>query len=335
MLQACACCEFPSMQLVFNLEGQPKHTNVEERSRARIIKCRGLPSMRLVFKVNGEPAPDHPRVVVATQAAAAAAACAKDALVALATQETELKRVAEELLAQSAKVRKLREDAEQAVAQAAEAEGEARMFRETRNSSNAGGSSSNTAAPSLPPLIAHRLAPLADLDPALYEPMANWTYSTWRIALSRPIAHEAEISPDLRERLLSVWSHALTMLETTGANWLQLTSFFEGQFPYEFNLLAHAAVGVERHRLKEALVAEQLPAGAAFLTMLGDRLTARILFAMTGTSSKREREQLNTATAQAAARTASTMLAAPSTRTCATPQAMSPLARSRFACRAM
>ena len=93
-----------------------------------------------------------------------------------------------------------------------------------------------------------------------------------------------------------LWAHCRTLLETTGANSLQLTSYFESQFPYEFNLLAHAAVGVELHRLKEYCLAELLPVDASFLTALGNRLTARILFAMTGTSSQREREQLDTLT---------------------------------------
>ena len=49
-------------------------------------------------------------------------------------------------------------------------------------------------------------------------------------------------------------------------------------------------MGVERQRLAEACVAEPLPADHSLLPFLGERLTARILFAIGGTSSRRERE---------------------------------------------
>jgi len=53
---------------------------------------------------------------------------------------------------------------------------------------------------------------------------------------------------------------------------------------------AHAATGVERHRLKEQCLRDPLPSDASLLPVLANRMHARILMAMTGTSSQRERE---------------------------------------------
>ena len=55
-------------------------------------------------------------------------------------------------------------------------------------------------------------------------------------------------------------------------------------------LQAHAAVGVERHRLKEQCMQDPLPNDASLLPVLADRMTARILLAITGTSSQQNND---------------------------------------------
>ena len=105
--------------------------------------------------------------------------------------------------------------------------------------------------------------------------MADWTFATWRNGLARPLAHLATIPPEVREKLEDVWPRVRALLAATGANTLQLTSFFESRFPYEFNQLAHAAVGVEQHRLVDNYMAANLPADASLLTELGNSLSKR------------------------------------------------------------
>jgi len=91
-------------------------------------------------------------------------------------------------------------------------------------------------------------------------------------------------------RLENAWEAARGAFEATGANSLQFIAFIERVRPYEFNLLAHAALGVERHRLAESCLLSPPLSGPSMLAELAERMTARILISMTGTSSVRERE---------------------------------------------
>ena len=146
--------------------------------------------------------------------------------------------------------------------------------------------------------------------------MSDFNFATWRLGLHRQLANAAVIEPPLLEQLDGAWGQAHSAFETTGAISLQFISYIERKFPYEFNLLvsphlnlvlshfchmqlvvttlnrsqAHAATGVERHRLKEQCLRDPLPSDASLLPVLANRMHARILMAMTGTSSQRERE---------------------------------------------
>ena len=207
MFGLCACCGLPSMQLAFDLSGQPRQYDSEAAAA----------------------------IHAATAAVASTALRAQEARLGLAAEESKLAKAAEEFLAQAEKVRNLRRERDEAAEAAAQA----------RKAIYAGGAAGKSAHATTPNSErGGSLMPVASLDPALYEPMASWTFATWRLALSRPVAHQAQLPRELYERLDGVWAHCRTLLETTGANSLQLTSYFESQFPYEFNLLAHAAVGV-------------------------------------------------------------------------------------------
>ena len=137
---------------------------------------------------------------------------------------------------------------------------------------------------------------ICDLDRSKFQPMSDFSFSTWRQALARPLAHAAVITPEMLGRLYDTWDATRGAFEATGANSLQFIAFIERVLPYEFNLLAHAALGVERHRLAESCMGLPLPSGANMLPELAQRLTARILMSITGTSSQREREDCETLT---------------------------------------
>ena len=140
-----------------------------------------------------------------------------------------------------------------------------------------------------PPPV-NRFGPICDVDRSRFMPMIEFNFATWRQGLPRPLARAAVVTPQVLEALERAWELARLAFESTGANALQFISFIESVFPYEFNLLAHAAVGIERHRLAESCIQMPPPSDASILTALGERMTARIIFAMTGTSSVRERE---------------------------------------------
>ena len=132
--------------------------------------------------------------------------------------------------------------------------------------------------------------PICDLDHSSFMPMTSFEFATWRQGLPYALAKAAVVTPKKLEALEGAWELARLAFESTGANSLQFISFIESVRPYEFNLLAHAALGVERHRLVESCMRAPPPGDASMLTELAGRMTARILMSMTGTSSQLERE---------------------------------------------
>ena len=137
---------------------------------------------------------------------------------------------------------------------------------------------------------------ICDLDRSRFQPMSDFSFSTWRQALHYSLARAAVIKPEMLAKLYDAWDATRGAFEATGANSLQFIAFIERVRPYEFNLLAHAALGVERHRLAESCMSLPLPSGANMLPELAQRMTARILMSMTGTTSQREREDCETLT---------------------------------------
>ena len=139
-------------------------------------------------------------------------------------------------------------------------------------------------------LPVNRFGPICDVDRSRFMPMIEFNFATWRQGLPRPLARTAVVTPQVLEALERAWELARLAFESSGANALQFISFIESVRPYEFNLLAHAAVGIERHRLVESCYQTPPPGDASIMTALAERLTARIIFAITGTSSQLERE---------------------------------------------
>ena len=95
--------------------------------------------------------------------------------------------------------------------------------------------------------------------------MIEWDFATFRQGLPYALANAAVVDSSMLQRLEDAWIQASAAFAVTGANSLQLISFIEHRYPYEFNLLAHAAVGIERHRLKESLLASPLTTGPSHL----------------------------------------------------------------------
>jgi hypothetical protein len=109
------------------------------------------------------------------------------------------------------------------------------------------------------------LQPMHALDLTRFQPMSDFDFATWRQGLPYSLANAAVIKSDMLERLEDVWTRASSAFAATGANSLQFISFIERRFPYEFNVLAHAAVGIERHRVKESLRESPLSTGPSHL----------------------------------------------------------------------
>lgn len=138
------------------------------------------------------------------------------------------------------------------------------------------------------------LSPLAAVSRSKMELMSDWSFRVWRQGLPRELALRAVLGPQMRAELDRVWSQVRPLFAATGCNPLQLMSYMERQFPYEYNLLAHAATGVERHHLVQSCIDSPLPGDHTMMTELAGRFTGRIIFAIAGTSSQREREDPDT-----------------------------------------
>ena len=169
MFGLCACCGLPSMQLAFDLSGQPRQYDSEAAAA----------------------------IHAATAAVASTALRAQEARLGLAAEESKLAKAAEEFLAQAEKVRNLRRERDEAAEAAAQA----------RKAIYAGGAAGKSAHATTPNSErGGSLMPVASLDPALYEPMASWTFATCRrytstmyrgglITMEEGTPHRACLSP--------------------------------------------------------------------------------------------------------------------------------------------
>ena len=161
-------------------------------------KC-GLLSMPLSFDAHGNVRSFDP--------ARAAAAAALDAAVASAAQAAKMAAKEEATAAKAASAAAKASSAFFACAERARVAREhaQQLANVAATTATKAGSSSDVALTALPPIL---LAPTASLDPAFFEPMANWNRTTWRLALSRPQALKVEILPDLRAQLEGAWGAA-------------------------------------------------------------------------------------------------------------------------------